>query len=67
MSYEEIVKRTIPQLEVILARLGRHISLKIGVSAGMSGGGETMESIDDGSPRYIEDTANFVSLFSGIE
>lgn len=31
MRYEEIPRRTIPQIEAILGRLGKHMSLKLGI------------------------------------
>lgn len=31
MTYDEIGNRTIPQLEAVLGRIGRHISLKLGI------------------------------------
>lgn len=32
MSYDEITERTIPQLEAIMAELGKHINLKRGIT-----------------------------------
>jgi len=62
LSYEEIGERTVPQVESILVRIGRHICLKAGVPVGESETGNT-ESKEEHS---VEDGMAFAALFSGI-
>jgi len=61
MSYEEICRRTIPQIEAILSRLGKHISLKIGVPLSVEE--KTKEPEEE---HTVEDALAFCSLFNGL-
>jgi hypothetical protein len=62
LSYEEIGERTVPQVESILARIGRHICLKAGVPVGDGDGG----SAESEKEHTVEDGMAFAALFSGI-
>jgi len=61
MSYEEICERTILQLEIIMARLGKHIGLKIGVP--MAAEEKPAEPVEE---HTVEDAMRFVSMFTGV-
>ena len=62
LTYEEIPKRTLPQITAILTRLGKHISLGWGLSVPDQ---QQIKEIE--GEHTIEDAMQFVSLFSGIE
>lgn len=71
MSYEDIGKRSIPQLEAIMARLGKHISLKIGIPFGTGGHtpvskdgyGDTKTLNKPGETPCIDDIMLFCNSF----
>lgn len=59
LSYDEIGKRTIPQVEAVMANLGRHVGLKVGVPVGEGGGVEPKEE------HTVDDAMAFVAAFTG--
>jgi len=66
MRYEEIGERTIPQLETILARLNKHISLKIGIP--IKEETSTREVAREATREHTVDEAlAFCALFNGID
>jgi hypothetical protein len=67
MSYEEIGRRTIPQIEEILRNLDIHISIKAGIP-GLFGGApiETGPAVSDGKPPKLSDLQAFADAFNGI-
>jgi len=63
MGYEEIAERTIPQVEAVMARLGRHICLKIGVPLSE----KDSEGVKPREEHTVEQGMAFAALFSGID
>ncbi len=61
MTYEEIPRRTIPQLEAILQRLGRHISLKLGIPYK-----EDTPQVDRSVGTTVAERMAFAAMFDGI-
>lgn len=61
MSYEEICERTILQIEAVMARLGQHIGLKIGVP--MAAEEKPAEPVEE---HTVDDALAFCSLFNGL-
>lgn len=59
LSYEEICRRTIPQLEAILSRLNKHISLKLGVPM-------QSVSVDTAKEHTIEDGMAIAAMFNNL-
>lgn len=70
-SCEAISEHTIPQLNAILDRLPKHLSIKLGVpmgtgEAGAAGQGkEQLKST--GKPPKLSDIAAFCGAFSGVK
>lgn len=62
MSYEEIPKRTIPQLEAIYQRLGKHMSLRLGLPWKEE---ETVE-VDSGVGTTVDERLAFAAMFDGV-
>jgi len=62
LSYEEIGERTVPQVESILARIGRHICLKAGVPVGEGEAGNA----EPEEEHTVEEGMAFAALFAGI-
>jgi len=62
LSYEEIGERTIPQVESILVRIGRHICLKAGVPVGEGDGG----SAEPEDEHTVDDAIAFIAQFQGL-
>lgn len=67
MDYDCVLERTIPQIEAIISKLGKHIPIKIGIPS------ESIPQIDVDvknrkvkAPRLSE-IAAFCGDFSGIE
>lgn len=60
MGYEEIAERTIPQIEALLARLGKHIGLKAGVLMDE----KDSESAEPMEEHSTDDAMAFVAMFS---
>ena len=65
MHYEEIGRRTIPQLNAILRDADEHISLKIGIP-NIFGGVSSTPQNNDGPPK-VSQFAEFASMFDGIK
>lgn len=68
LSYEEIERRTIPQIEAILSELPENISIKIGMP-GIFGGvldNPPPTSSPTGKPPKLSEFAAFCSAFDGI-
>ena len=61
LSYEEIGKRTIPQLNAIGARLDKHIEIKVGMS--LFGKSEASIANEEHS---VDDGMAFANMFNGI-
>lgn len=61
ISYEEICDRTIPQIEAILTRLDRHISLRTGVPFY---GSSTETGAGDDKPPKLHELSSFCDAFS---
>lgn len=62
LTYEQIGKRTIRQLNAILDRLPKHLSIKMGLPFGGSGVDET----EPDKPSTVNDVADFCAAFAGI-
>lgn len=60
MSYEEIQRRTIPQIEAILSNLGKHISLRMDIPF------QESKIINSSSEHSVEDGMAFAAIFNGI-
>jgi hypothetical protein len=66
MHYDEIAERTIPQVEAILGKLGKHIGLRLGVPFG-SGEVVSSEPINKkGKAPKLSELAAFCGEFKGI-
>jgi len=61
MNYEEIAERTIPQVEAVMARLGRHIGLKIGVPMGTE-----EKRTEPAREHSVDDAMAFCAMFNGL-
>ena len=61
ITYEEILRRTIPQIEAVLDKLDRHIEIKIGMPA-MGVGGASVERTES-VPHGLADKAPKISDF----
>jgi len=67
MGYEEIKERTIPVIESILSRIGKHIEIKVGLPGMLSG-----KAIDatpvvpktDGKPPKLSEFISFANAFN---
>lgn len=73
MHYEEICTRTIPQIEAILGRMGKHISLKLGVpwNTGTAVATTTVTTNqignEQGKAPKLSELASFCGVFNGVE
>jgi len=68
MGYEEVAKRTIPQIMAILAESDENIAIKMGMSGGIFGGAldNPTPSPSTGKPPKLSEFINFASAFNGI-
>ena len=67
MHYEEIAERTIPQIEAIRSKLGKNISLKIGMP-GLFGGAldNPAPSPTTDKPPKLSEFMSFANAFNGV-
>lgn len=67
MSYDDIGERTIPQLEALMKRLGRHIELKTGIPGLFTGATtEPSSSTTPDREHTVDEGQQFAALFSGL-
>jgi len=59
MGYEEICERTITEIEIIMANLGKHVGLKTGVSFGDTG-------VNSDDEHTTDDALSFCAMFGGL-
>lgn len=62
LSYEEIGDRTVPQVEAILGRIGKHICLRAGVPISESEAGNA----EPDEEHSVEDALAFIAQFQGL-
>jgi hypothetical protein len=62
LSYDEIGKRTIKQINAILSRLGKHINIKVGLPLF---GTEEEEPVNPGRQPTISELARMCGILSG--
>lgn len=67
LDYEGILRRTIPQIEAIRSRLGKNISLKIGMPGLFGGALEKPIQENDGKPPKLSEFMAFASAFDVIK
>ena len=60
MSYEDICRRTIPQIETILSKMGKHISLRLGIPF------QEGKMASPSAEHSVEDGMAFAAMFNGI-
>lgn len=61
MRYEEIPRRTIPQIEAILGRLGKHMSLKLGIPWE-----DSAPQVDKSVGCTVAERMAFAAMFDGV-
>ena len=68
MHYEEIARRTLPQINALLEEAGENISIKIGMP-NIFGATPPPSSTppDDGTPPKLSQFAALAGMFSGIK
>lgn len=65
MHYEEISRRTLPQINALLQQAGENISIKIGMPNIF--GTPSPVTQNDGSPPKVNQFAALAGMFSGIQ
>jgi len=68
MHYEEISRRTLPQINALLQQAGENISIKIGMPNIFRGAvSPSPVNQNDGSPPKVNQFAALAGMFSGIQ
>ena len=69
MHYDEIGERTIPQLEAILGKLNKHISLNLGIPWETKDAGVAIPQAKakKGKAPKLSELAAFCGSFKGVE
>ncbi len=69
IGYEEVCERSIPQIEAVMGKLGKHVSLRVGIPWETGDGGETAPPVrnDKSKAPKLSELAAFCGGFKGVK